>query len=72
MIFKAQKRFKIDLSQSIMVGDSLSDMRCAQAARIKKAVLLKPNSLQYLPDIIQPRRKPYYQARTLNAICTLL
>jgi len=76
MIYKAQRRFGVDLSKSIMVGDSLSDMRCAQEARIKNSVLFKSNSLQYSlkhqPDLIRPLFKPYYQARSLRAICKLL
>jgi len=72
MIFKAQKRFKANLSQSIMIGDSLSDMHCARRAGIKKCVLFKSNSLRYQPALKQPLFKPYYQARSLNAICSLL
>ena len=72
MIFKAQRRFKADLSQSIMVGDSLSDMHCAQRAKIKKSVFFSPNSLQYGPTLIPPGFKPYYQARCLKAIQQIL
>jgi len=72
MIFKAQKRFKAKLSESIMVGDSLSDMQCARRAGIKKCVLFKSNSLRYQPALKQPLFKPYYQARSLNAIYSLL
>jgi len=72
MIFKAQRRFKANLSQSIMVGDSLSDMLCAQHANIKKSVFFTPNSLQYGPKLIPPGFKPYYQARCLKAIQKIL
>ncbi len=72
MIFKAQRRFKADLSKSVMVGDSLSDMHCAQRAKIKKSVFFTPNSLQYGPKLIRPRFKPYYQARCLKAIQAIL
>jgi len=72
MIFKAQHRFKADLSKSIMVGDSLSDMRCAQLAKIKKRVFFAPNILQYGPALIAPDFKPYYQARSLTAIEKIL
>ena len=72
MIFKAQRRFKAKLSQSIMVGDSLSDMRCAQTAKIKKCVFFTPNTLQYGPKLIRPLFKPYYQARCLKAIQEIL
>ena len=72
MIFKAQRRFKANLAQSIMIGDSLSDMQCAQRAKIKKSVFFTPNSLQYGPLLIPPSFKPYYQARCLNAIQKIL
>jgi D-glycero-D-manno-heptose 1,7-bisphosphate phosphatase len=72
MIFKAQRRFKVNLAQSIMVGDSLSDMDCARQAKIKKSVFFTPNSLQYGPKLMQPRFKPYYQARCLKAIEQIL
>lgn len=72
MIFKAQRRFKANLAQSIMVGDSLSDMQCAVQAKIKKSVFFTPNSLQYGPKLIPPNFKPYYQTRCLNAIQKIL
>jgi D-glycero-D-manno-heptose 1,7-bisphosphate phosphatase len=72
MIFKAQRRFKVNLAQSIMIGDSLSDMHCAQNAKIKKSVFFTPNSLQYGPKLIPPGFKPYYQARCLKAIQQIL
>lgn len=88
MVFKAKNRFGINLKQSILVGDSLSDMVCARTAGIKKNVLFKPHSphqvLQYpqqhsrqqtdwhRPELARPGFKPYYQARSLRAICKLL
>jgi len=72
MIFKAQQQYGIDLSSSLMVGDSLSDMHCAQTAGIKKRVLFKPNSLQYRPSLEKPGRRTYYQSTDLRAIRQLL
>lgn len=79
MIIKAQRQFNADLSQSILIGDSLSDMRCAQQAKIKKSVLLQTNSLNCLfkgklfkDKLIHPSHTHYYQASTLNAIRPLL
>ncbi len=44
MIFKLRKKYNIDLDNSIMIGDSLSDMEVAKNAGIKKSYLVK-NSL---------------------------
>ena len=40
MLLKAAKQHDIDLSQSIMIGDALSDIQAGQAAGVKTAVLL--------------------------------
>lgn len=72
MLFKAQQSYQMHMASSIMVGDSLSDMKCAQAAGIKKRVLFKPNSLQYGPSLAKPGQKTYYQSNDLRAIRQLL
>ncbi len=40
MIVKAMLRHSIDLSESFFIGDSYSDMRCAQNAGIRKILVL--------------------------------
>lgn len=72
MIFKAAKRYKIDLQNSIMIGDSLSDMKCAQRANIGTRVLFDPELARIKGSCHQSKLKPYYQARTLRSIKTLL
>lgn len=41
MLNQAIKQFDIDVSQSIMVGDKISDLQAAQAAGIKTKILVK-------------------------------
>lgn len=41
MLNQAIERFDIDVSQSIMVGDKISDLQAAQAAGIKTKILVK-------------------------------
>lgn len=41
LIYKAQKRYQIDLGMSIMVGDSAKDIECARNAGCGTAILVK-------------------------------
>jgi len=41
LLFQAQRKYNIDLSTSIMVGDSVKDIECARNAGCGKAVLVK-------------------------------
>ena len=72
MITKATRQFNINLNQSIMVGDSLSDMQCAQRAQIKTRVFLNPKLSCYKGNLIPPTNKTYFQARTLKSIKDLI
>jgi len=72
MITKASKQFNIDLRQSIMIGDSLSDMRCAQQAKIKTRVYLNPKLSHFKGKLVKPNYKPYFEARTLKSILPLI
>lgn len=77
MLIRARQHFGLDFSRSIMVGDSLSDMRCARLAGIKKSVLFGSDSIQYQSEfkpaaLLQPGNKPYYRASSLSAIRPLL
>ena len=40
MFFKARKKYKLDLSECIMIGDKISDIIAAQSAGIKKNFLV--------------------------------
>ncbi|ODV26724.1 MAG: hypothetical protein ABT19_02630 [Rhodanobacter sp. SCN 68-63] len=50
MIIAAKKRFNLDLSQSVLVGDTESDLNAAQAAGILQRALVIDNSL---PSFVQ-------------------
>lgn len=41
LIDQAKKKYRIDLSQSIMVGDSTRDIQCARTAGCARAILVK-------------------------------
>ena len=41
MIFKAQKKHDIDLSTSVMIGDSARDIECAHVAGCGRTILVK-------------------------------
>ena len=45
MIFKAQKKWDIDLSKSIMVGDTWKDYEAAMNAKVKFVLLEKPYNI---------------------------
>ena len=51
MILYLAKRYNIDLENSIMIGDSLSDIEAAKNAGIKKAYLVKENLDKVLEKI---------------------
>ena len=40
MILDAVKKHKIELNRSFLVGDSVSDMKCAENAGLKKILVL--------------------------------
>ena len=44
MFFKARKKYKLDLSECIMIGDKISDIIAAQSAGIKKNFLVNNHS----------------------------
>ena len=72
MITKAARRFNINLSRSIMIGDSLSDMKCAQDAEIRTRVYLNPKLARMNGKLRKPINKPYYQSVDLKSIQRLI
>ena len=72
MITKAVKRFNINLTQSIMIGDSLSDIHCAKAAKIKTRVYLNPRQPRFKGKLLAPTNKPYYQSQDLKSVFKLI
>lgn len=72
MITKAVRRYKINLKSSIMIGDSLSDMRCAQIAKINTRVYLNPKLSVHKKKLSKPSYRPFYEARDLKSIRDLI
>ncbi len=72
MLEIARQTFHIAMHQSVMVGDRLSDMKCALQSGISKPVLLAPRRSSYTPKLEAPGKKPYYRATDLSAIIPLL
>ena len=70
MLTKASRRFGIDRSQSVMIGDSLSDMQCAQAAEVGTRIYLN-QELQAIKGA-KPNSKPYFQISELKQAEKLL
>lgn len=52
MLLQAQKKYTIDLSASIMVGDSAKDIECGQNACIGKTILVKTGNYKTAQKIL--------------------
>jgi D-glycero-D-manno-heptose 1,7-bisphosphate phosphatase len=52
LLFLASQDFNIDLSQSIMIGDSENDVKAGETAGCKKSILIKDNLLKYEEDFL--------------------
>ena len=74
LIFQAQKKYRIDLSRSFMVGDSTKDILCARNAGCAKAILVKTgNGQAALADPVNRRQAPDYVADDLyDAACWII
>lgn len=72
MLTKASRRFGIDRAQSIMIGDSLSDMQCAQAAGIGTRIYLNPSLSTHKGHLVPPNVHPYFQAKDLASAGKLI
>ncbi len=74
LIFQAQKKYRIDLARSFMVGDSAKDILCARNAGCAKAILVKTvNGRAALADLINSGQAPDYVAEDLyEAACRIL
>lgn len=71
MLFKAIRQYKINASESIMVGDKLSDVRAAIQAKVGSPILFSPSkSNRMSPPLTQ--HKKYGIAKTLSAIHSVL
>lgn len=53
LLLQAAKDFNIDLSQSIMIGDTENDVKCGESANCKKSILVEKNKNNSLLEIIK-------------------
>lgn len=53
LLLQAASDFNIDLSQSIMIGDTESDIKCGKSANCKKNILLERNKNNSLLEIVK-------------------
>ena len=44
MIKKAEKQFRVNLSDSALIGDNITDIQAGLNAGVKKNILLDPNN----------------------------
>lgn len=78
MLFEAARKHRISLKQSIMVGDSWSDVVCSRRAGIGKSVLFKDPTFHQdfinpiFPNVHIERAGRFYKARNLSSIANLL
>jgi len=56
LIYQAREKYGIDLSQSVMVGDSAKDIECARRAGCGRAVLVKSGLHDGVEDELKSRR----------------
>ena len=74
LIFQAQKKYQINLSDSFMVGDSEKDIACARNAGCAKALLVKTgNGVAAYDELTQNHTPPDYFAEDLyDAACWII
>ncbi len=72
MLIKAARHWNLDLSESLMVGDSLSDVQVALRAGVKHGILFRSEQRLAHPILYRDRQKPYYHCSQLSAISQLL
>ncbi len=74
MIFRAMRQFGIKLNHSVMIGDSTSDILCAQRARVGQRVLFKQDTSKssHHTPALERKARGHFVARNLRAITALL
>ena len=78
MITKATRDFKLRLADSVMVGDSSSDVAVARTAGVGKAVLFKDPNVhsahrsRIFPELYLEKSKRFYKTRSLSSVTRLL
>jgi D-glycero-D-manno-heptose 1,7-bisphosphate phosphatase len=56
LLFQAQRKYNIDMSKSIMVGDSAKDIECARNAGCGQAVLVKTGKDDDVEHILKTKQ----------------
>ena len=62
MILKAVEEFEIDLSESFMIGDSISDIKCGENAGIKTILVLSGKGRESLSILQNENNMPRFVA----------
>ena len=66
LILEAQKKYGIDVKNSVMVGDSAKDIECARRAGCRFAVLVKTGNYQQAVSVLEEKKiYPDHIARDL-------
>jgi D,D-heptose 1,7-bisphosphate phosphatase len=72
LVFKAANDFKIDLSKSYFVGDSVSDIECGKNAGLK-TILVKTGYGKESFSILQKQNKfPTFVAQNIIEVCSFI
>lgn len=67
LIFAARDRYNIDLSNAVMVGDSVKDILAGRAAGCRRTVLVKTgNGMTAIQSLEQTGQRPDHVAADLN------
>lgn len=67
LIFRAKKKYRIDLSRAVMVGDSVKDIRCAENAGCgRKVLVLTGNGVESRESLARENRHPDFVAEDLR------
>ena len=72
LVFKAAKDFKIDLTKSYFVGDSVTDIECGMNAGLK-TILVKTGYGEESFSILQKQNKfPTFVAQNIIEVCSFI
>jgi len=55
LILEAQKKYEIDVTKSVMVGDSAKDIECAKRAGCRYAILVKTGKYEQTISILEEK-----------------
>jgi D-glycero-D-manno-heptose 1,7-bisphosphate phosphatase len=66
LILEAQKKYGIDVTKSVMVGDSAKDIECARRAGCRYAILVKTGNYEQAVSVLKEKKiYPDHIARDL-------